>query len=175
MHTGFRAAELKALRWTNVDFRNSSVTVESGYSKNGETRSIPLTAGLEKALRTTHDERKPKSEDVVFLSRDGTAWKSWRTAFKNALKKAKITDFTFHDLRHSFGSYLGMGSVDQKAMMELMGHKRPEMTMRYTHLSLDYKRAAVGKLPAFGDIKSGSESPQISPSAEEAKVVNFRN
>jgi hypothetical protein len=69
----------------------------------------------------------------------------------------------------------GWAASTKKAMMELMGHKRPEMTMRYTHLSLDYKRAAVGKLPAFGDIKSGSESPQISPSAEEPKVVNFRN
>jgi hypothetical protein len=68
------------------------------------------------------------------------------------------------------------GLLNPKAMMELMGHKRPEMTMRYTHLSLDYKRQAVGKLPAFGNVeKLETESPQIPPATEEPKVVNFRN
>ena len=68
-----------------------------------------------------------------------------------------------------------MNNTNPKAMMELMGHKRPEMTMRYTHLSLDYKRQAVGKLPAFGNLELKLESPQIPPATEEAKVVNFRN
>jgi hypothetical protein len=57
-------------------------------------------------------------------------------------------------------------------MMELMGHKRAEMTLRYTHLWVDYKRAAVGNLPSFGE--SGTESQQISQQPEEAKVVGFR-
>jgi hypothetical protein len=67
-----------------------------------------------------------------------------------------------------------LGSVDQKAMMELMRHKRPEMTMRYTHLSLRLQASGHWEIARLRDIKSGSESPQISPSAEELKVVNFR-
>jgi site-specific recombinase XerD len=54
-----------------------------------------------------------------------------------------FTDFTFHDLRHCFGSHLGMAGTNQKAMMELMGHKDPKMTLRYTHLSVENKRQAV--------------------------------
>jgi hypothetical protein len=53
-----------------------------------------------------------------------------------------------------------MANVNVKAMQELMGHKRIEMTMRYTHLSVDYKRSAVAKLPSFG--KMGTELQQIS-------------
>jgi len=34
-------------------------------------------------------------------------------------------------------------------MMELLGHRDPKMTIRYTHLSMDYKRQAVLKLPKF--------------------------
>lgn len=89
--------------------------------------------------------------------------------------QAGIKDFTFHDLRHCFGSYLGMNNTNPKAMMELMGHRRPEMTMRYTHLSLDYKRQAVGKLPAFGNLELENESPQIPISRERRESVNFRN
>ena len=84
---------------------------------------------------------------------------------------AGIRDFVFHDLRHCFGSYLGMNNTNPKAMMELMGHRDAKMTMRYTHLSVEYKRQVVAKLPSFGDI-SESESPQISPSAKFPKVAN---
>src|SRR5207244_1124188 len=40
MHTGFRKSELRSLRWTNIDLANGSATVESCYSKNGETRTV---------------------------------------------------------------------------------------------------------------------------------------
>ena len=171
MHTGFRASELRSLKWSSVDFQNGSVTVVSAYSKNDDTRTVPMTPDLESALRNVYDDREPNPEEPVFLNRDGQPWKSWRSAFEKALKDSGIHDFRFHDLRHCFGSYLGMNNTNPKAMMELMGHRRPEMTMRYTHLSVEYKRQAVGKLPSFGNLDS--ESPQISPSSEEAKVVNF--
>jgi hypothetical protein len=50
----------------------------------------------------------------------------------------------------------GHGERQRQGMQELMGHKRIEMTMSYTHLSVDYKRSAVAKLPSFG--KMGAES-----------------
>jgi hypothetical protein len=64
-----------------------------------------------------------------------------------------------------------MNNTNLKAMQELMGHKRVEMTMRYTHLSVDYKRSAVAKLPSFG--KMEAESQQISQQSKKAKVVGF--
>ena len=172
MHTGFRTSELQSLTWGDVDFRNGSLTVLSAYAKNDDTRSVPMTPDLESALRKVYDEKRPVPSDRVFLNQKGKPWKSWRTSFEKALNAAGIEDFRFHDLRHCFGSYLGMNNTNPKAMMELMGHRRPEMTMRYTHLSVEYKRQAVGKLPSFGNILE-SESPQISPPTEEPKVATF--
>jgi len=40
-----------------------------------------------------------------------------------------------------------MNGVADKGRMELMGHKDPKMTLRYTHLSVEYKRKAVEDLP----------------------------
>jgi len=65
-----------------------------------------------------------------------------------------------------------MANVTIKALQELMGHKRIEMTMRYTHLSVDYKGSAVAKLASFG--KMGAESQQNSQQSKKAKVVNSR-
>jgi integrase len=171
MHTGFRKSELKALRWDDADFVNQALTVQSCYAKNGETRTVPMSPDLRAALTKLHDERQPASEDFIF-TRKGREWKSWRTAFEKAVKRAGIEDFTFHDLRHCFGSHLGMANANPKAMMELMGHKDPKMTMRYTHLSMEYKRQAVAMLPQFG--MELLESQQISQRKIENKVVAFK-
>lgn len=94
----------------------------------------------------------------------------WR-AFNGAVKRAGLMDFHFHDLRHCFGSNLGMAGVNQKTMMDLMGHKDPKMTLRYTHLGVEYQRQAIAKLPQFGvDVM---QSPEISPCATSVKVVSF--
>jgi len=122
MLTGLRRNELRSLRWSNVDFENGSITVESAYSKNGEVGSVPLHSDLKKALKQLDDERKPAPEDNVFVNRYNKPWKSWRTAFGNACGRAKIKDFHFHDLRHCFGSWLAMNGTDIKARMELMRH-----------------------------------------------------
>ena len=80
------------MRWLNVDFVNASATVQSRYSKNGETRTVPLSDDLLAALTKLKEERKPKPEDYVFLL-DGEFWKSWREAFNGAVERAGIQEF----------------------------------------------------------------------------------
>src|SRR5262249_9089782 len=115
IHTGFRSSELKSLHWTNIDLENKSATVENRYGKNGETRTVPLTDDLVMALEALKEEEDPKAEDLVFPSPrdDGKRW-DWREAFNGAVERAGIQDFTFHDLRHCFGSHLGMNGTNQK-------------------------------------------------------------
>ena len=166
MLTGCRSSELKSLRWSSVDTVNRTITVRRSYSKNNQTKTVPMTDDVFAAFEEMHQERDRGPEGLVFVNRYGKPWKSWRTAFENACKRAGITDFHFHDLRHCFGSWLEMTGTTGKTQMELMGHKDPKMTMRYTHLSMDHKRCAVEKLPRFG-----AKSPQIPPSEQTAKLV----
>jgi hypothetical protein len=58
----------------------------------------------------------------------------------------KITDFRFHNLRHTFASHLVMAGVDLVTVKELLGHKTSAMTNRYTHLAQEHKAQAVAKL-----------------------------
>ena len=175
MHTGFRSSELKSLTWRNVDLVNLSATVLNRYSKNDETRTVPLSPDLAAALQKLKNERKPADDDPVFMI-NGKPWVCWKEAFNAAVERAGITDFHFHDLRHCYGSWLAMNNVPDKGRMDLMGHKDPKMTMRYTHLSMEYKRQAIQKLPSF-DIVNGenvpAESHQISQRPETRKVVTF--
>jgi len=123
-------------------------------------------------LERVRKERDKTPGDLVFVSRYNKPWKSWSTAWNNACERAGLTDFRFHDLRHCFGSWLAMNGTAPKAMMELMGHKTASMTMRYSRLSVAYKRQAVAKLPSFGNVEK-PKSPQKSPQRQKAKVVGF--
>ena len=101
----------------------------------------------------THQDR-PRS-DYVFCNHKGERLSHLFRSFKSARKKAgvirwEVKDgetveirFRFHDLRHTFGSRLGMNGVDLKSIMEIMGHKTAKVAMRYQHPSPSHKLKAI--------------------------------
>src|SRR5262245_52763490 len=66
--------------------------------------------------------------------------------FNKALKFARIEDFTWHCLRHTFASRLVMSGVDLRTVQDLLGHKTITMTLRYSHLSPAHRLDAVQRL-----------------------------
>jgi integrase len=140
---------LLSLTWGDIDSRRRVITVRAAYAKNGEARSVPMNDVLTATLKAIR--MNATVDGVVFCSRNGTPYKSFRSAFERAVQKAGLIDFTFHDLRHTFASRLVMSGVDLPTVKELLGHKDISMTLRYTHLSTDHKQHAVRLLEQFGE------------------------
>jgi integrase len=90
-------------------------------------------------------EGQDLASEYVFTYK-GKKVKNIKKAFKTAMKNAGITDFRFHDLRHTFASQVIMRGGDLKDVQELLGHKSMSMTLRYSHLSQDHKKRAVNLL-----------------------------
>lgn len=132
LHTGMRMGEILELTWRGVDFTRRTVTVFR--SKNGERRTIPVN---DTVLHVLKEKTKVRSltVDRVFCSKIFTPLESGhlRRAFRLALGKAKIEDFHFHDLRHTFATRLVQAGIDLYKVQQLLGHKSPIMTQRYAH------------------------------------------
>ena len=73
------------------------------------------------------------------LRRSFPGEQSWR----QALTRAQVADFHFHDLRHTFASYMAMSGASLLVIGELLGHRSPAMTRRYSHLTLPFLAGTV--------------------------------
>jgi integrase len=137
VNTGLRNGELFALDVKDINFGRKLLTVRKG--KTQEARVIPLNGDAVKALRSAIGKR---GQGPIFDS----------TNFRKRFEKVKtgIDDFTFHDLRHTFASWLVMNGVDLATVSKLMGHKTIQMTMRYAHLAPDYLADSVHTISTKG-------------------------
>jgi integrase len=168
LNTGLRQGELLHLEWNSVDLDRGLITVIQ--RKTLRLKTVALNDQARAALKWLQENRYG---DFLFMWPwgDPIGKVTVYDAFKKACGVAKITDFRFHDLRHTFASYLVMAGVDLVTIKELMGHVGINMTLRYSHLVPEHKAQAVAKLGAkFEAIQMAPEAQSsiVSPELKEA-------
>ena len=153
LNTGMRKEEILSLQWEkNIDLKNGFILLD--VTKNGERREIPINATLHEVLSgivrridipyVFYVARKKKeTENQTEVSKLSQRYGNIHRSFQSACTKAKIRDFHFHDLRHTFASQLVMAGVDITTVKELLGHKTLTMSLRYAHLAPSHKVKAV--------------------------------
>jgi integrase len=141
LHTGMRRGEILGLRWQDMDWDNKTLWI--GEGKGGRGEYVPID---EKTISELRGLKKDTKNPWVFARGEKEHYRDFRKRFAKALKKAGITDCTFHTLRHTFASHLVMAGVDLATVRELMRHKSYEMTLRYAHLAPEHRSDAMRKL-----------------------------
>jgi integrase len=140
--TGMRRGEILGLCWSEVSFERSEITLPAERVKNGERRTVPLSKQCLEILLERYKDRRANVDLVFPAPAHGNAKPrtySITTAFENACTRAGIVNFTFHDLRHTYASYIAMRTgANALELAKLMGHKSISMTQRYTHLTGDH-------------------------------------
>jgi len=134
LSTGMRRGEILGLQWQDIDFERKSIVLP--HTKNGSIRYVPMVGLTFQALKKLFDEETIFDFSFhVFPSLNPGCQLDIRSSWLFALKRANITNFKFHDLRHSCASFLAMSGASQRDIAEILGHKDLRMTHRYSHLT----------------------------------------
>jgi integrase len=161
--TGARRGELVGLRWDDVDLKAGTAIVHE--TKNGEPRILPLVGKSLEALRELKLQNSARS-DYVFphpnglddreareLKRevgdedaDDPTYYHFDAHWYDAVERAGLENFRFHDLRHTTASYLAAQGASLLVIAEVLGHKTLAMVKRYSHLTASHKTSVMKKL-----------------------------
>lgn len=150
--SGFRLAECVNLRWSDIDWHSRTISV---LGKGNKRAKIPLTTDLRELLFPlqgrhpeavfTYETRRPRKGlrakgEYCPMTYEGT-----KTAWRRALAKEEtgVTDFRFHDNRHTAATRLLRSSGNLKLVQRLLRHEDIATTTKYAHVTDDDLRDAM--------------------------------
>jgi integrase len=167
LHTGMRKGEILGLRWEQVGWEKRSILLTN--TKNDRSRRVPIDTILLSEL-AEHRRRVGEDAKLVFPSydREGNVvpLNDVKVGFGIALTDAGISNFRFHDLRHTFASHYVMSGGNLYTLSKILGHSDLKMTQRYAELSpayIDRERERMDTIWTPGPIVSESEAEAIEP------------
>lgn len=165
--TGLRRSNIVDLKWQQIDLQRKVAWIYPEESKSGRAIGVALNEMAEAVLR----RQIGRHHNWVFVHtesvkrNDGTTTASVRkmrvdsnTAWRAALKRAGIEDFRFHDLRHTWASWLIQAGVPLSALQEMGGWESIEMVQRYAHLAPNHLTEHARQIDAI----FGSRVPNLS-------------
>lgn len=156
MYTGCRIGEALALKWSDIDLENRTITIartmitvrnldnhtstrrDQNSTKNGVIRTIYLS---DMALQALLDIKTSHRYDPNGYVLPGThtdkpiTYVTAHGAFKRIIKQAGIKDCSIHSLRHTFISLMINNNIPIPMVADMAGHTNINTTMKvYTHL-----------------------------------------
>jgi len=165
---GLRAGEVRALRGADVDLDAGLIIVRHSTSKgvtstpkSGHEREVPIAEPLLDLLRAA-GSLAPKALVSTTVHGEGWGDSGLLQAFRRAQKKAGLSGFRFHDLRHFFVTELFRGGASAPAVQALAGHLHLSTTQKYAHLVRKDLKATIALLAGRGN--GVVTAPQTAPS-----------
>lgn len=162
INTGMRKSEVSTLEWKNVDLKQRTITVTAEHSKNGKPREIPINTILLEELKVLKANNGHSPFVFVYEKKRGDIRPvgDFKIAWMKAIEKAGISNFTFHQLRHTFASRLAEQGVHPFQAKKILGHSSIDMTEWYSHFNQKQLLEAVEKVNGNGKSSGVFEESQ---------------
>lgn len=142
--TGQRGCNIRALKWSNIDFYNNILYLPC--TKNGEAQRIPLTDQAITLLKQMQSQRI-SSSDWIFPSKTSKSGHLENIGgfWYKILSKTGIKNLRMHDLRRTMGSYQAINGTSLNIIGKSLGHKSIQATTIYARLNLNPVRESMQK------------------------------
>jgi integrase len=142
-YSGLRQGELLELRWADIDWHGSALTISRARSANTITspksrkvRRVPMADPAARALeRLSRRDDFTSPDELVLVNAFGRAidGSALRKRFQRAATAVGLRKLTWHHLRHTFGSQLVATGIDLVTVQDALGHAQLSTTSRYLH------------------------------------------
>lgn len=145
VYTGLRQGDVLTLRWEDVDFEHGIIRVTpSKTERHGVRVVLPLHNALRDYLQSL-----PKTSPLVVPKAPAHPSYDWKACLKNAGVKAHEGELmTFHNLRHTYATWVREAGADKGDAMLLCGHTNMSTNNRYDH-AIDRLKEVIDKLPTL--------------------------
>mgnify|MGYP001562956668 CR=1 FL=1 len=129
--TGLRQSNVLHLEWSQVDLERCVAWIHPDQAKARRAIHVPLNSI---SLEILHRQAGSHPSRVFTYRGKPLSWANTR-AWRQALKRAGIEDFRWHDLRHTWASWLAQKGTPLNVLQELGGWETEAMVRRYAHLA----------------------------------------
>jgi integrase len=165
IYTGLRLGDIQSLTWANIDLQRQELTIRT--QKTGRVQILPLAKPLLRRVETLpagDDPQAPlcpsfQGKPVSCLSNQfyevmasaglvqsrGDHQKKKGKQGRSA--RRQLSPISFHALRHTATSLLKNAGVSDVVTRDIIGHDSEAVSLNYTHIETETKRAAIDKLP----------------------------
>lgn len=145
--TGARRGELIGLKWSDVSLDAKAPRATVHETKNGDSRMLPIVGKALEALRELKLQGSARSQ-WVFPTPSGLdqPYDHFDGHWYDAVTAAGLSNFRFHDLRHTCASYLASQGASLLEIADTLGHRTMQMVKRYSHLAQTHKTTVIEKM-----------------------------
>jgi integrase len=155
-YSGWRRNEIIELTWDEVDLMGGVIRLSPQRSKTRTGRVLPISAPLRQVLERR--QRRRKANDARVFRRDGVTVRAWRTALRDACRRAKVSHRLLHDCRRTAARNLVRAGIPERVAMLLTGHKTRAVFDRYNIVNERELMTAGEQLAQYLDAKSAVAS-----------------
>jgi len=152
LHMGLRKNEILSLKWEEVNLSDKLIVLKD--TKNNKEDFLPLNETV-----FEHLKQKDRKSDYVICKEDGKRYKDLRETWARIIKKAGLSHYTPHDMRHTFATTLIREGADLMAVKELGRWSDLKLVERYAFVAKDHRTRVINKLDGKfqGDTKGDTD------------------
>ncbi len=142
LETGLRQANVSGLTWSQVDLERKCAWIHPDQAKARKAIPVPLSQAAIEVI----NKQAGKHKEYIFTYEGNKIANVSTRAWRKALERAGIKDFRWHDLRHTWASWMVQKGCPLNVLQELGGWSDYKMVQRYAHLNSDHLAQYVNNL-----------------------------
>jgi len=151
--TGLRQSNVTGLQWSEINLEKGHALIHPDQSKTKRAIPVPLNSIALEVL----ERQIGKHREYVFTYNGNPVSRCNNHAWQKALKRARIKDFKWHDLRHTWASWHVQNGTSLHELQQLGGWSEYDTVLRYAHLSSDHLQKAAERVSGtFSSPRLGS-------------------